>query len=466
MSNLFSLPNASPESEKVVLSCMMQDPANHVGPVLEGVGMALAEAFRGGGHLTICEAILDRHANRQGCDMISVTQHLKDKQLLDAAGGPAAVAEIAMFASTTHLFTEHMNEVQRKAVLMRLVKSCDTIRAQCLSYDDRGNPQDLIGMAESEFLGIRDVYKKQGDNLAHISKCVDESLEQIETMYKNRGKAVQPGCIPTGFKDMDRMLTGFKPDQFIVLGARPAIGKSSLALNIITHAVKEGFNCLFFSMEMSRTQQTNRMICSESGVTLQRIKDGLMSRQDLQRIGQAGARIAEGNLWLETTPAITLHQLRSIARRMKYQGKLDFIVIDYLQLMRCPSRRADGNRALEIGDITGGLKQLAMELHIPIMALAQLNRDADKRSLPKASDLRESGTIEQDADVIILMHRDKEATVEPCTILIEKQRDGATGPLELMFSGENTKFSDKTEEMYTNNSEKYQSGYSGHKKAA
>ena len=459
MSNLFSLPNASPESEKIVLSCMMQDPANYVGPVLEGVGMALSEAFRGGGHLTICESILDRHGNRQGCDMISITQHLTDKQLIDVAGGPAAVTEIALFASTTHQFAEHFAEVQRKAVLMRLVKSCDTIRARCLSYDDRGNPQELIGMAESEFLGIRDVYKKQGDNLAHISKCVEESLDQIETMYKNRGNAVQPGCVPSGFKDMDRMLTGFKPDQLIILGARPAIGKSSLALNILTHAVKEGFHGLFFSMEMSRTQQANRMICSESGITLQRIKDGLMSKQDLQRIGTAGARIAQGNLWLETTPAITLHQLRSVARRMKYQGKLDFIVIDYLQLMRCPSRRADGNRALEIGDITGGLKQLAMELHIPIMALAQLNRDADRRALPKASDLRESGTIEQDADVIILMHREKEEQSEECKVLIEKQRDGATGTVRLWFDGPSTKFTDLTEEMYSNAPEKRQSGY-------
>jgi replicative DNA helicase len=460
MSNLYDLPNASPESEKIVLSCMMQDPANFVGPVLEAVGNALNEAFRAPGHLTIAEAILDRHANRQGCDLISVTQHLIDKQLIDAAGGPASVAEVSLFASTTHLFKEHMDEVQRKAVLMRLVKVCDTIRANTLRYDDRGNPQELIGMAESEFLGIRDVYRKQGDNLAHISKCVEESLDQIETMYKNRGNAVQPGCVPSGFKDMDRMLTGFKPDQLIILGARPAIGKSSLALNILTHAVKEGFNGLFFSMEMSRTQQTNRMICSESGVTLQRIKDGLMSKQDLQRIGAAGAQIAQGNLWLETTPAITLHQLRSIARRMKYQGKLDFIVIDYLQLMRCPSRRADGNRALEIGDITGGLKQLAMELHIPIMALAQLNRDADKRALPKASDLRESGTIEQDADVIILMHREKEEQSEECKVLIEKQRDGATGPVTLWFDGPSTKFSDMTEEMYSNNSEKRQKNYS------
>ena len=459
MSNIYDLPNASPESEKIVLSCMMQDPANYVGPVIEGVGMALAEAFRGGGHLTICEAILDRHANRQGCDMISITQQLIDKQLIDAAGGPAAVAEVAMFASTTHLFKEHMDEVQRKAVLMRLVKVCDTIRANTLRYDDRGNPQDLIGMAETEFLGIRDVYRKQGDNLAHVKQCVDESLDQIEQMYKNRGQAVQPGCIPTGFKDLDRMLTGFKPDQLIVLGARPSIGKSSLALNILTHAMQKDFHCLFYSMEMSRTQQTSRMICSESGVTLQRIKDGMMSKQDLQRLFTTGQRLGAGKLWIETTPAITLHQLRSIARRMKYKGELDFICIDYLQLMRCPSRRADGNRALEIGDITGGLKQLAMELHIPIMALAQLNRDADKRALPKASDLRESGTIEQDADVIILMHREKEEQSEECKVLVEKQRDGATGPVTLWFDGPSTKFSDLTEEMYSNNEEKRQKGY-------
>jgi replicative DNA helicase len=462
MSPLDSIPNASPASERIVLSCMMQDPANFVSPVLDALGNALPEAFRGGGHLTLAEAILDRHANRQGCDLVSITQHLIDKELIDIVGGPSVVAEIATCASTTHLFKEHLEEVQRKAILLHLVKACDKIRTECLRYDDAGNPQDLVGMAEEAFMGIRNAYRKQGNEVVHIKTCVEEAIDNIETVYKNRGKAVQPGCVPSGFKDMDRMLTGFKPDQLIVLGARPSIGKSALALNILGNAARAGHKCLFFTLEMSTYQQTSRMICSQSGVSLQRIKDGLMSAHDLRSIGATGARIAADPIWMMAKPAITLHEVRSIARTMKYQRNgqgLDFIVIDYLQLMRCPSRRGDMNRAMEISDITGGLKQLAMELHVPILALSQLNRDADKRALPKASDLRESGTIEQDADVVILMHRDKEEKVEPCKILIEKQRDGAIGPLDLMFDGPNTKFSDMTEELYSNNSDKRQKGY-------
>jgi len=437
----------------------MQDPGNFVPPVIEKLGNSLSEAFRGAGHLTLADAIIERFSNRQGCDLMSITQHLIDHDLLDAAGGVGQVTEVSMAAPTTAIFKEHMDEVQRKAVLVRLTKCCDKIRTECLQYNDHGNPQDLISIAESEFLGIRSDYKKQGDNLAHISLCVTEAMEQIEAAYKNRGNAVQPGCVPSGFKDMDRMLTGFKPDQLIILGARPSVGKSALALNIITHAVKENFGCLFFSLEMGRGQQTSRMICSESGITLQRIKDGLMSKDDLRKIGNTGASLSQKRFWIETTAGITLHELRSIARRMAYKKEIDFIVIDYLQLMKCPSRRADNNRALEISDITSGLKQLAMELHIPIMALSQLNRDAERSGMPKASNLRESGSIEQDADIIILMDRDKADKNEVCRISIEKQRDGATGPLELWFTGENTKFHDMTPELYSVKEENQQKTY-------
>ena len=460
MSTLDRIPNASPESERIVLSCMMQDPANAIPFIIErNLG---PEAFRGPGHHTLCESLVDLFRQRRACDLASVTQHLIDKGLLEEVGGPALVAECAIASPTLAILPEHVDEVRRKALLLRIWQTCHDLMAAAGSHADDGNPDQMLDDVEQAFYGLRSAFQKQDELLKPAKVFVDAAVNQFEQAYKSRGTGVLG--VPTGFVDLDRMLNGLKGGQLIVLAARPSMGKSALAMNILQHASGQGHGCALFSLEMSGMEMAQRMICAEADVSLQRVRDGFLSRLDFPRITQAVDRVGQQNVWIDETPSLSLYALRARARRLRMQHGIGLIVIDYLQLMRCPSKRGEANRALEIADITGGLKTLAKELDIPIISLAQLNRDAERRGEPKLSDLRESGSIEQDADIVLLLHRNKEDASEPSRLFVAKQRNGPVGPIDLMFDGEKTRFRDCTDRKYSNNEEHRQAGYK--KKAA
>ena len=454
MSPLDRLPNPSPESERIVLSCMMQDPANCIPVVIESVG---PEAFRGGGHRTVAEAILERFHQHQGCDLISVQQHLLDKGVLEEVGGAAALSDLAVAAPTVMAMPEHLSEVRRKWALMRLWQTGHHALQLAHDHADEGNPDQLLDDIEQAFFSLRATFQKQDELLKPARAFIEQAIDQFEAAYKSRGTGVLG--VPTGFVDLDRMLNGLKGGQLVVLAARPSMGKSALAMNILQHAAGKGHGVALFSLEMSGMEMAQRMICSEADVSLQRVRDGFLAKHDFPRISTAGGKVAGQNLWIDETPSLSLYALRARARRLKLQHKIGLIVIDYLQLMRCPSKRAEANRALEIADITGGLKTLAKELDLPIIALAQLNREAERRGEPKLSDLRESGSIEQDADIVLLLHRDKEAPDEPSTLIVAKQRNGPVGPIRLQFDGERTTFRDCTERAYSNNEAHRQQGY-------
>ena len=453
------LPNASPESERIVLSCMMQDPANCIPVVIEQLG---PDAFRGGGHRVIVEAILERFHQRQGCDLISVNQHLTDKGTIDDVGGAGALAEVAMAAPTIKVLTEHLTEVRRKWALTRLWQTGFDAVQLAVNHQDEGNPDQLLDDVEQAFYNLRATFQKQDELLKPARAFINQAIDQFESAYKSRGTGVLG--VPSGFVDLDRMCNGFKGGQLIVLAARPSMGKSALAMNILQHAAEQGHGSALFSLEMSGMEMAQRMICASADVSLQRVRDGFLSKQDFPRITSAGSRVSQQNIWIDETPSLSLYALRARARRLKLQHKIGLIVIDYLQLMRCPSKRGDANRALEIADITGGLKTLAKELDIPIIALAQLNREAERRGEPKLSDLRESGSIEQDADVVLLLNRNKEEPDEPSKLIVAKQRNGPVGPIELLFDGEKTRFRDCTDRKYSNSDDHRQRNYS--KKAA
>ncbi len=455
MSALDKLPSASPESEAIVLSCCMQDPANCIPQVIEQVG---ADAFRGGGHALIADALIARYEQRQGCDLISIQQHLVDKGQLDHVGGAAALTTIAMSAPTVMVMPEHLAEVRRKAILMRIWKTCHHVMESASLHADEGNPDQLLDDAEQGFYQLRQTYQRQDELLKPARTFVGQAIDQFEAAYKARGTGVLG--VPSGFVDLDRMCNGFKGGQLIVLAARPSVGKSALAMNILQNAADKGHGVALFSLEMSGMEMAQRMICSTADVSLQRVRDGFLGKHDFPRIGISGDKIGRQNLWIDETPAISLYSLRARARRLRMQHGIGLIVIDYLQLMRCPSKRGEANRALEIADITGGLKTLAKELDLPIIALAQLNREAERRGEPKLSDLRESGSIEQDADIVLLMHRNKEEPDEPTKVIVAKQRNGPVGPIQLMFDGEKTRFRDCTDKAYSNSEEHRQKGYS------
>jgi replicative DNA helicase len=455
MSDTFALPSASPDAERMVISCMMQDPANHVGKVMEHLG---EEAFRGPGHRTIAAAIFARFSQHQGCDLLSIQQELVDKNLLDAAGGSAYLTDVAVSAPTVHEFARDFAEVRRKAYLKGIWHVCHDVMATATATDDQGNPEGILDAAEMGFHRLRENFKAADDQLKHAKEHISAAIDQFEAAYKHRNTGIIG--VPTGFVDLDRMLNGLKGGQLVVLAARPSVGKSALMMNILQYAAGTGVGCALFSLEMSGMEMAQRMICSTANVSLQRVRDGFLSKADFPRITSAGGSISAQNVWIDERPAITLYALRAAARRLKFTQKIGFICIDYLQLMRAPSKRNDANRALEISEITGGLKELAKELDLPILALAQLNREAERRGEPKLSDLRESGSIEQDADIVLLMNRDKENPDEPTKLYVAKQRNGPVGCIDLTFDGERTKFRDCTEKRYSNNPEERQKGYS------
>jgi replicative DNA helicase len=453
------LPNASPEHERIVLSCMMQDPANCIPVVIESIG---PDAFRGGGHRVIVEAILERFHQHQGCNLIGVQQHLIDMGRIEDAGGVGNLTEIAMAAPTVMDMPRALDEVRRKWALTRIWQTGYDAVQLAANHQDEGNPDQLLDDVETAFFNLRATFAKQDELLKPAKEFINQAIDQFEHAYKARGTGVLG--VPSGFVDLDRMCNGFKGGQLIVLAARPSMGKSALAMNILQHAAEQGHGSALFSLEMSGMEMAQRMICASADVSLQRVRDGFLSKQDFPRITTAGSRVSQQNIWIDETPSLSLYALRARARRLKLQHKIGLIVIDYLQLMRCPSKRGDANRALEIADITGGLKTLAKELDIPIISLAQLNREAERRGEPKLSDLRESGSIEQDADVVLLLNRNKEDPAEPSKLFVAKQRNGPVGPIDLMFDGEKTRFRDCTDRKYSNSEEHRQKGYT--KKAA
>jgi len=464
MSLLDKLPNPSPESERIVLSCMIQDPANAIPFVIErNLG---PEAFRGQGHRTIAESLLELFHQRRGCGLESLTQHLIDRNLIDACGGIAAVTLVAVAAPTLAVLSEHVDEVRRKALLVTIWKTCHDIMATASAHADEGNPDQMLDDVEQAFYNLRASFQKQDELLKPARVYVDRAINQFEAAYKARGNQELMG-VPTGFVDLDRMLSGLKGGQLIVLAARPSVGKSALSMNILQHAAEKGYGVALFSLEMSGMEMAQRMICATADVSLQRCRDGFFGKQDMPRIAMAGNTVSKQTLFIDETPSLSLYALRARARRLKMQSGIGLIVIDYLQLMRCPSKRGDANRALEIADITGGLKTLAKELDVPIIALSQLNREADRRGAPQLSDLRESGSIEQDADIVLMMQRNKEDASMPTLLYVRKQRNGPVtsrddveyddndekksgSPIELIFDGEKTRFRSVTEKRYSN----------------
>ncbi len=471
---LARLPNASPEHERIVISCMLQDPSNCIAIVIESLG---PDAFRGSGHRVLVEAIIERYHQKQGCDLLGVQQHLIDAGQIDAVGGIANLTEIAMSAPTVMDMPRALDEVRRKWALCRIWQTGYDALTLAANHQDEGNPDQLLDDVESAFFNLRATFQKQDELLKPAKDFVTLAIDQFESAYKARGTGVLG--VPSGFVDLDRMCNGFKGGQLIVLAARPSMGKSALAMNILQHAAEKGHGSALFSLEMPGVEMAQRMICSDANVSLQRVRDGFLAKQDFPRITTAGSKVSRQNIWIDETASLSLTALRARARRLVARHKISFIVIDYLQLMKCPSRRGDANRALEIADITGGLKTLAKELDIPIIALAQLNREAERRGEPKLSDLRESGSIEQDADIVLLLHRNKdEDNLTPQkqgeseeefrrrvpTLYVAKQRNGPVGSFSLLFDGETTRFRDCTDRAYSNSSAHRQKGYS--KKAA
>jgi replicative DNA helicase len=387
-------------------------------------------------------------------DPVSIQQLLMDRKLMENVGGPAAVAEIYTFAPTPAHVTHYATQVREKATLRRVITSC----SECINraFEDQENVGPLLDEVEARILGIReDEVGKKG--MLTMKEHVFKAIDDLEA------KAANPNAIngiATGFKILDEMTGGMHAGEMIIVAARPSMGKTSFAMNIVENvAVDQNRPCAVFSLEMTADSLVQRLICSRAKINMRSLMSGqFLNQGSFQMMTRAASALAGSKIFIDDTPALSILDLRSKARRLHKMHKIEMIMVDYLQLCRSTSRRAQDNRQQEIAEISSGLKALAKELSLPIIVLAQLNRGAENRTSnkPKLSDLRESGSIEQDADVVGLLFRqeyyaeDDDARAESAgeaEFLIAKQRNGPTGGVPLTFRKEFMRFEDREGEV-------------------
>jgi replicative DNA helicase len=397
--------------------------------------------------------VLEFDEKHRPIDFVSLKQALKDRNQLEEIGGPEYLSGLYDFVPTAANARYYIDIVRVKYVLRRLISTCNRLSTQC--YDQQGEIEPLLDEAEKEIFAITGEHVKT--EIVPIKEHVMAAIEQIEQLYENRGSVTG---LPTGFIELDRMTSGLHAGEMIVIAARPAMGKTAFAMNVAEHVAMDiGKAVAVFSLEMSSQQLVQRILCSRAKVDLQRVRNGFLSERDFPNLTAAASQVAAAKMFIDDTAGLTVTELRAKARRMKSKYDIQLIVVDYLQLLRSMSRRAQDNRQLEISEISAGIKALAKELELPIIVIAQLNRQPDTRTKeggrPRLSDLRESGSIEQDADLVGLLVRpeyyetDDEAKQEragEAELIIAKQRNGPTGDVPLTFLKQFTRFETRARE--------------------
>ena len=440
-----ALPN-SVDAEKGVLSAMLQSPNELVGEAVEKLP---ANAFYVPAHRLLFELLLKLGDEGQPIDAITLQEALLREKLMDKVGGPAAVLELIDFVPDASHFDFYVELVKEKHVLRDIITTC----TECIgsAYEHEGESGDILDRVEQTILDIGDRNAKE-DGIGTMNEHVMQAIEAIEDMYQNRG---QVQGIPTGFRDIDKQINGMRPGQMIVVAARPAMGKTSLAMNIAEHvSVDQGLAVAIFSLEMTTQELVQRMLCSRARVNSQKIRAGMPDKRDFPKLMNAADELRRAKMLIDETPGISIMEMRAKARRMKQKDDIQLVVIDYLQLMKSTSKRAQDNRQLEIAEISAGLKGMAKELKLPVIVLAQVNRNPEDRKggRPRVSDLRESGAIEQDADVVGLLMRpelyadedeEREEQEGEATFIIAKQRSGPIGDVPLTFIGSQVRFADR-----------------------
>ena len=376
-------------------------------------------------------------------DEVSLISKLKSENILEEVGGEQFIVEITLSSFYTPNMDQYCENVKEKALLRALITACDDIVGK--SYEQKKDAKEVIEMAESR---IFEISQKNLDNgLVRVSETMDETIKQLELLSLNDGKITG---VTTGISSVDDKLSGLQSSQLILLAARPAMGKTALGLTMAWNAANAGKSVAFFSLEMSTYQLNQRLISMVSMIDLEKIITGNLEADEWIEIINAITKIKEKEIYVDETAGITLSELRSKCKRLKAEEGLDLIVIDYLQLMTGEGRF--DNRQQEIAQISRGLKSLSKEINCPVLSLAQLSREADKRSdhKPILSDLRESGAIEQDADVVMLLYRedyyDEDDNPNVAKVILAKHRNGPTGLMELFFHKQCTTFRDLSHE--------------------
>ena len=433
------IPPHNEEAERCVLgAAMLSKDAMYA--VIEEVK---ADDFYNESHKEIFNAIMDLYRDNKPVDMLTVCEELKTKKALDMVGGRAYIATLTTEVPSTTNAGEYAKIVSEKASLRALINTAEDIMNK--GYEGKDDTQDILNFAESGIFQIGQ--KRQKSDYTPIQDVLLRNVEIIDAASKNQGKVVG---IPTGFKDLDNLTSGLHRSDLIILAARPAMGKTAFALNIAQQtATKAGASVLIFSLEMSKEQLGQRLLAIQARVEMQKLKTGTLERKDWDRLNMALDELHSSKIFIDDTPGVSIMEMRNKCRRLKAEHGLDLVVIDYLQLMQGDGR-AD-SRQQEISAISRNLKLLAREMDCPVIVLSQLSRAPELRTdhRPILSDLRESGSIEQDADIVIFLYRDDYYNPDNtdkhgiCEVNLAKHRSGPTDKVELTWVERYTKFSDK-----------------------
>lgn len=430
------LPPQNLEAEQSVLGGMLIDNET-VNRVIE---ILRPDDFYRPAHQLIYQAIVSLYQTNEPSDLITITNWLKKEHRLDEVGGPSYLAMLVDQVPTTANIAHYAYIVYDKAVLRHVISGAGEIIQK--GYEAKGNVEQYLDQAEKIIFEI--AQRKASKSFAHVKDIVKDSFKMIEQLYEKK-EAITG--VATGFEDFDKMTSGLQPSDLVIIAGRPSMGKTALALNMAGHAaIHGGHKVAVFSLEMSKEQLVQRLLCSEARVDASRLRIGFLHDSDWPKLTKAAGSLSEAQLFIDDAAAQTVLEMRAKCRRLQREHGLDLVIVDYLQLVR-GSARSQESREREISDISRSFKALAKELRIPVVALSQLNRSVESRQdkRPQLSDLRESGALEQDADVIAFVYRDEVYNKETpdkgiSEIIIGKQRNGPIGTVRLAFLNAFTRF--------------------------
>ena len=434
---LLNVPPQHIEAEESLLSAILVDNT----ALLEVVETLAPSDFYRTAHQKIFAAMSDLFNRGEPVDVVTLNNNLKEKGQLEAVGGPVYLARLLDAVPLAVNAQHYARIVHDKAVLRRLIEKANAITKRC--FQEQGGADDIIDFAEASIFEVTE--KKARQAFYPLSKLIDSNIDFLEEKQKN--KSLVTG-VPTGFSHIDNLTSGLQNSDLIILAARPSMGKTALALNIARNAaVDAGVPVAIFSLEMSKEQLSLRLLCAEARIDSSRLRSGFFSMEDWERLTDAAGVLSAAPIFIDDSPSLSAMEVRAKARRLKMDKNIGLIIIDYLQLMQ--GRASAERRDLEISEISRSLKALAKEINLPVIALSQLNRMLEQRNdrRPRLSDLRESGALEQDADVVAFIYRDEVYNKEEnnphkgtAEIILAKQRNGPIGEVRLTFLSVYTRF--------------------------
>lgn len=422
------------EAEQSVLGSMLID-KNSIAQAAESLK---SEDFYREAHKIIFSVIMELFQKDEPVDMITLIEHLRATEKLDSAGGISYITEISNSVPSTANLKAYIKIVAEKSMLRRLIKASNEIIDK--SYNGQAEVEGVVDFAQKQVFDISE--KRSSSDFEPISVVLERGFLEIERLYNNKGDVTG---VPSGFNDLDDMTSGFQSGEMILVAARPSMGKTTFALNLCQHAaLRSGKSIVVFSLEMSKEQLAYKLLCAEANVDMLKLRTGNLDEQDWENIARASGPLAASKIYIDDTAGVSIMEMRSKCRRLKIEYGIDMIMIDYLQLM---SGSGEESRQQEVSEISRGIKALAKEMGCPVIALSQLSRAPEQRAdhRPMLSDLRESGSIEQDADLVMFLYRDEyynketeDKNIGEC--IIAKQRNGPVGTVKLAWLGQYSKF--------------------------